>query len=312
MKKRPTAALLASVLLIATLALSGCDALDSIKSTITSFDFGGFVESIKTSFDDFMNPVSYDEGRQAQIAKVSPVVTTPTVVQDGYLTVGVKTLDVIAPSYIENADGTISGIDVDLASAMAQEMGLKVRFVPVYNIGQSLGVTCDIVMDVSAGEDAYATVIGNYEEQATAFFHRGEPVTSAAADIYGKKVALQQGSVSQALLETTGLSMIESPYTNLNDAFKALDAGNVDYVLCDAYSGAYLATTFDGITFAGTLDVPTSVGIGVSVYNTDLQSAVQTAFDKVSTNGYMDLIRRDWVGGMNNLSYANQITTTAA
>ena len=309
MKKRTIAACLASALLVASLALTGCD---SIKSTFENFKIGEFFSSIKDSFDDFMNPVSYAEGRQAQIDKTAPVVSSPTLVLDGYLTVGIKNLDTIAPNYVENADGTISGLDIDLASAIAQEMGLKVRFVSVYNVGESLGTTCDIVMDVAAGEDANATVIGNYTEQATAFFHRGEPVTSAAADLYGKTVALQQGSVSQALLETTGLSMIESPYTNLNDAFKALDAGNVEYVLCDAYPGAYLASTFDGISFAGTLDVPTSVGIGVSLYNVELQSAVQTAFDKVNSGGQMELIRRDWVGGMNNLSYSNQITTTSA
>ena len=309
MKKRPIAALLASALLIASFALSGCD---SIKSTFENLDFGGFVDSVKESFDDFMNPVSYAEGRQAQIDKTQPAVSSPTVVLDGYLTVGIKNLDTIAPNYIENSDGTISGIDIDLASALAQEMGLKVRFVPVYNVGESLGTTCDIVMDVAAGEDATATVVGQYSEQATAFFHRGDPVTSAAADLYGKTVALQQGSVSQALLESSGLSMVESPYTNLNDAFKALDAGNVEYVLCDAYPGAYLASTFEGMSFAGTLDVPSSVGIGVSIYNTDLQAAVQSAYEKVNTNGLMAQIRGDWVGGMNNLSYANQITVTAA
>ena len=304
MNKRTFAALLASALLVACLALSGCD---SIKSTFENFDFGSFVDSIKESFDDFMNPVSYEEGRQAQISKTAPAVSSPTVVLDGYLTVGIKNLDVLAPSYIENSDGTISGLDIDLASAIAQEMGLKVRFVPVYNVGDSLGTTCDIVMDVAAGEDPYATVIGQYEEQATAFFHRGDAVTSAASDIYGKSVALQEGSVSQALLETSGLNMTESPYSNLNDAFKALDAGYVDYVLCDAYPGAYLAMGFEGVNFAGTLDVPTSNGIGVSVYNTELQNAVQTAYDKVNTNGYMPIIRNEWVGSMNNLSYANQI-----
>lgn len=307
MKKRPIAALLATVLLSLSLALTGCEAFDSIKDTVTSFDFGGFVDSVKESFDNFTNPVSYQEGREAQKSRISPVVSSPTLVMDGYLTVGIKTLDTLAPSYIANSDGTISGLDVDLASAIAEEMGLKVRFVSVYNVGEALYTTCDIVMDVAAGEDPYTTVIGPYEEQATAFFHRGEAVTLGAADFYGKTVGLQQGSVSQALLETTGLTMVEVPYTNLNDAFKALDAGTVDFVLCDAYSGAYLASTYDGINYAGTLDVPTSVGIGVSLYKTELQAAVQTAVDKVASNGLMDIVRRDWVGGMPNLSYANQV-----
>ena len=307
MKKRPISALIASLLLVASLALSGCEAFDSVVQTVTSFDFGGFVESAQQAFDDFSNPTSYDEGRQAYVTRIAPVVSAPTVVVDGYLTVGIKTLDTIAPSYIANADGTISGLDIDLASAIAEEMGLKVRFVDVYNLAESLSITCDIAMDVVAGEDPYATVVGQYTEQATAFFYKGEPVTLGVADLYGKTVALQQGSVSQALLETSGLQMYQSPYSNLNEAFEALDAGIVDFVLCEAYPGAYLASTYEGMSCCGTLDVPTSVGIGVSVYNTELQAAVQTAFDKVNNNGLMDIVRRDWVGGMANLSYANQV-----
>ena len=307
MKRRPFAALLASLLLFVGIALGGCDAFDSI----TKFDFGGFVGSVQEAFDDFMNPVSYDEGRQAQITKNAPVVSAPAIVVDGYLTVGIKTADTIAPSYIANSNGTISGLDVDLASVLAEEMGLKVRFVSVYNIAESLGYTCDIVMDVAAGEDAYATVIGQYEETGTAFFYRGDAVTLGVADLYGKTVALQQGSVSQALLETSGLQMYQSPYNNLNEAFDALDAGIVDYVLCEAYPGAYLASTYEGINCCGTLDVPSSLGIGVSVYNTELQSAVQTALNTVTTNGLMDIVRRDWVGGMQNLDYSNQVQVSA-
>ena len=307
MTKRPISALLASVLIAATVVLSGCQFIDDMTNVFSSFDFGGIVESVQQAFDDFMNPVSYDEGRQAQITRISPVVSKPTVLYEGYLGVGIKTVDVLAPSYIENSDGTISGLDIDLASAIAEEMGLKVYFVNVYNVGESLGVTCDIVMDVAAGEDPYATVVGPYTETGTAFFYKGEPITVGVADLYGKTVALQQGSVSQALLETAGLQMYQSPYTNLNDCFAALDAGVVDYVLCEAYPGAYLASTYEGMSCCGTLDVPSSVGIGVSVYNTALQSAVQTAFDKVNSNGLMGIVRRDWVGGMANLSYANQV-----
>ena len=311
MKRRPISALIASVLISATLALTGCQFVDDMTQVFSNFDFGGFVESVQAAFDDFMNPVSYDEGRQAQITRIAPAVSAPTVLVDGYLTVGIKTLDTLAPSYIANADGTISGLDIDLASAIAEEMGLKVRFVNVYDIGQSLGYTCDVVMDVAAGEDPYATVIGQYAETGTAFFYRGEPVTVGVADLYGKSVALQQGSVSQALLETSGLQMYQSPYNNLNEAFAALDAGVVDFVLCEAYPGAYLASTYEGLSCCGTLDVPSSLGIGVSVYNADLQNAVQTAYSKVDGNGLMGIIRRDWIGGMSNLSYANQVQVSA-
>ena len=100
-------------------------------------------------------------------------------------------------------------------------------------------------------------------------------------------MGLQSGSVSQRLLSQTDLRMLETSYDNLNEAFEALAAGEIDFVCCD-------------LNFAGTLDVPTAEGIAVAADNTALQVNVQSALDTVSSNGLMTLVRVKWIGGMPN------------
>ena len=275
--------------LACALCLSACDAIK---------DF---------NFDTFLKPTSYEEAYNNAATAKAPVVASPTILTDGVLTVGIKS-NAIAPLSIVNGDGTLMGIDIDLASSLANEMGLKVRFVSVSNVSESLGTTCDVLMDVDAGEDSAATVVGSYAESSATLFHKGAPITVSAAELEGATVGLQDGSLSQEALHNTGLTMNEVTFSSLNEAFNALESGSVDYVLCEAYPGAYLAAVTGGISYAGTLNVPTSIGIGVATENAALQASVQSAFDTIRSNGIMDLVRSKWIAGAAPLTNSNMVS----
>lgn len=250
---------------------------------------------------------SVEEAKAAKVAAFSPKVEPTAVVQEGYLTVGLRTNRAVVPMCVES-NGAVLGVDVDVASALADELGLKVRFVSVTNVSKALESECDVVMDVSAAESVSSgKVVGSYAETATAFFHRGDMGIAKVEDLSSKSVGLQAGSVSQKALASTSLVMTEKTFDNLNDAFAALSAGSIDYVLCDAYPGAYLASMSTNIYIAGTLDVPTSEGVAVGADNTALQAAVRDALAVVQSDGRADVIRSRWVGGMPALSANSQI-----
>ena len=107
--------------------------------------------------------------------------------------------------------------------------------------------------------------------------------------------------------QKSGASVSVQEFANLNEAFDALDAGTVDYVLCDAYSGAYLAAIHPGIACAGTINDPSAIGIGVASGNAELQTAVQGALEAISTNGVMGIVRSRWIGSMGNLSGESRV-----
>ena len=150
----------------------------------------------KEKIDELLTPTSVEEAIAAREAQFTPAVTSPTIIQDGYLTVGLRTGETTAPFCIVESSGEVMGLDIDLASQIADAMGLKVRFVNVTSVEESLGVDCDIVMNVAVGDAGSATVVGNYSENASAFFYAGGYATLSAEELAGRTVGLQSGSVS--------------------------------------------------------------------------------------------------------------------
>ena len=250
---------------------------------------------------------SVEQAKVQQTESLSAKVDSSSLVEDGCLTVGLRTSRTTAPFCITGDDDAVMGMDVDVASALADQLGLKVKFVQVTSASKSLGQTCDIVMDMSDSSDGDVKVVGSYAESTTAFFRKGNDGVVKVDDLSSKVVGIQGGSVSQKALQDTGLVVQEKTFDNLNKAFDALAAGNVDYVLCDAYSGAYLSAHFNGISFCGTLDEPVVQGVAVSSSNESLQSAVSEALSAIQSNGQVDVIRCRWVGGMTTITSDQQI-----
>lgn len=272
--------------------LSGCD-LGSVKAQLV--------------------PTSVQDARAQLATQRSPRVDDSSLVSPGTLTVGLSSSTSTAPLVMRNAADEVFGVDVDLAAALAQELGLKVSYVGVSDPSASLGTSCDIVLGVrsSARGSSYA-VSGDYAQSAAAFFRKGEAAQATVPDLSGKRVGLQTGSMSETTLRNTGLSMEVQGYPNLNEAFDALAAGQVDYVLCDAYSGAFLSRSHKGVSFAGTLDIPVTVGFACSASNATLQSAVSDALAAIQANGVYDIIRLAWVGGLPQLGPSSQIKNIPA
>jgi len=313
MKQRGTKwACLASAALAVTTALSGCTIpiinyelpFDLPSFELPEFDLG------ELPIPEFTLPIgvttTVDDARLEVLSSKSSTLSDEALVMPGYLTVGVKTANSSAPMCVEDEYGTLFGIDVDYGAAVASEMGLLVRYVPVVD-ESSLGVDCDVVMNARSSNPNDIAIAGTYVESATSFFHKGDPTVVVPTDLGGKSVGLQAGSASEALLNSTGLKMSQKSFSNLNEAFDALAAGEVDFVLCEAYPGAYLAALRGGISFAGSIEAPETSGIAVKAANAELVEAVRTAFDTVSTNGVLGVARAHWVAQMPTLTIDSQI-----
>ena len=223
---------------------------------------------------------------------------------EGELSVGVKSSSQ-APLLMESG-GDIGGMEVEIACAIADEMGLPVSFHYVTDVADSLGTTCDFVMDAPKSSDKYK-VLGKVGESAIALFRKGEPGVVTVEDLEKKSVAVQDGSAAQVLLRTTSLDCTEVPYDTLDKAFKAVSTGAADYVLCHAMSGAYLATRHEGISFAGTINEPTYTGIAIALGDGEVQKAVKAAYKAIENNGVLKEIRQHWLGSMPRLTGDSQI-----
>lgn len=265
---------------------------------------------------DFQLPIgtqtSVADARAERQQAVTPAIADSDLKEAGTLTVGILSTST-APFSIQDANGSYTGIDVDTAHALADQLGLSsVKFVDATDVSTALTGSCDIVMGVTAGNGITGdyTVVGNYAQGSLGIFGGSDtgsaPIDATALD--GKRVGVQAGSATQVAFSKLNLTATVNTYANLNECFDALSSGDVDFVVCDTYAGAYLAGTYENATFAGTFGDVSSMGIAVSTASTNVQSAVQSALDAIQTNGVANIARSRWVGTLPTLGESTAVT----
>ena len=237
----------------------------------------------------------------------APVGTVEGLKKDGVLTVGIRTSST-AP-FITNTEASLAGLDVDMGATLADDLGLAVEFVAVEDVAGALAENCDVVMGVPQNEANGFEVVGVYAQNALSFFHHGEPTVLNVADINGKKVGVQDESPAQVSLRLTGFTVEEVATPTVNEAFDAIDRGDVDLVLSGAASGAYLSSWRDEICFAGALEEPVSVGIAIPSGEGGLQTALRGACNRIKENGVLDEVRRTWLGNLPTLTNDSVISS---
>ena len=227
------------------------------------------------------------------------VVDDAELVQAGTLTVALDTGD--APQAMIDADGAYEGYAIDVATALADSMGLKVAFVHAVSPKDAIeSGEADIYLGATSRDQSGDVMVqGEYLQNATAVFGLADsaPTSITADDLEQATIGVQGGSASQEALARMGITT-ESTFGNVNECFDALAAGEVDYVVCDATAGAYLARTYEGVFFAGTIGASTSYGIACASASTELAEAVGTALDGMSVDGRLDAIHVLWYGDL--------------
>lgn len=263
---------------------------------------------VLTTADDY-----FAEVRSSRL----PLVSAEATKHEGVLTVGLRNAQasplVIVGNETDDADRSVEGVDVDVARAVADELGLRVEFAYVADVATALGSTCDVVMGVNPLESNGFDVVGNYVQTATALFRSGTDATPATADeVRAARIAVQAGSAAGQTLERVGLAQNEVVCPSLVDAFDALASGDADFVACSSAAGGYLGGTRGGIACAGTLEPPTAYGIAVSSGNSELTAALTESLMSVENNGTLNETRRIWLGTAGMLGEDAQVQGLAS
>ena len=255
---------------------------------------------------------SYPSVKEAMDAAAKqPAASSPAVKTDGVLTIGVNSSNAPYAWAPDSSSSVIQGVDVDVALALAEQMGLTAKFVNVgTGVNGASSGTVDVVMGVSPTQvtDGLSVVVGSYADAAPAVFTKGSTGTIATLDeIIAGPTGVQSESASSKTLAEMAPTAQQTGFSTLNEAFDALQAGTVKYVVCDSFMGGYLAASYDDIQLAGALQMPTTRGVAVAAGNGELQSAVQSAMDALASNGLQELIRTSWVGELPAISASNQV-----
>ena len=251
--------------------------------------------------------------KKAEEPELVPLVAPPVIGEAGVLRVGI---DLSYPPFGGVDDGVQAGIDVDVAAAVAERLGLKLEIVDLKPNELAAAVNdggVDIALGAMPITDAVladVSTAGSYLVDGAAIFSletsgSGE-TTLTASDITGKRIGVQKESAVYWTLESDYGQGFATSYATIREAFDALKAGEVDLVIGDAAVGAYVARDFEGIRFAGQFDPAQPLGVLVRKDATDLETQVRTVLDTLASEGVLDAIRSKWLGAMPELDVASE------
>jgi polar amino acid transport system substrate-binding protein len=226
-----------------------------------------------------------------------------TLVKDGYLTVG-SDLD-YPPMEQLNGDQP-EGFDVDLMTAIAREMGLKISYLPPQKFDSLLALVNADKFDVVASSltinderkklivftDAY------FESNQSIAMKEGSVYTSPA-DLNGKKVGVQSGTTGEqwATENLVPAGAIVVPFSKTSEAFAALQAGTVAAVVNDLpVSNEIVKDVNKKLTIVKQIPTGELYGFAVAQDNPELATAMNVALEKIKASGEYKTIYEKWIG----------------
>ena len=237
-------------------------------------------------------------------------IDSSALVTEGTLTVGVNASN--APFAFQQ-DGKIVGLDVDVAAALADQMGLKLQITDVGSDPNTAikNGTVDIVMGIQKTDTSVdAWLSDSYLNTATALFstdeNAGLPSKSSSTTI-----AAQTSSISaNEVVSQFGSDYLTSTQ-DLQTAFSNLEGGTVKYVACDAVAGSYIVNqSHYSAKIVGQMEKPTGYCVGVASSNTTLKTEIANAMANISDQGILSVIQQSWLGSALDLS-SYQLTSDA-
>jgi polar amino acid transport system substrate-binding protein len=247
---------------------------------------------------------------------LKPRLSPPAIGRPGVLRAAI---DLGYPPFGSTVKGKQVGLDVDVASALADQLGLKLEIVnatPTVGAELARSGKVDIVMGGLTVEQAVSLQIayaGTYVTDSSAVFAT-DVATLTIGDLSAERVAVQSGSASYwFLLDEYG----EGPLVvvpTLLEAMKAVPAGKADVVAGDALLATYIGRGVPGLKYGGQLTPAFPIGVGVAQDKTKLESEVRSILDKLSSQGVLETFRRKWAGDLPRFtvpaSASDQVTGT--
>lgn len=213
--------------------------------------------------------------------------------------------DSFPPMGFRNKDNEIVGFDIDLASEVAKRLGVKLRTQPISWDAKEQELNTGKIdciwngMSVDSARAAAMNLSSPYLENRMIFTVKDSSLASLAA-LSGKKIAVQNGSTAQKLLEASAAGKAASqifPFDDNQTALMDLDKGGVDAVFLDEIVARYWIAS-NGKSFIvleeGLSDEVYAVGFRKK--DQKLRDAVDSTLAAMKADGKFAEISAKWFG----------------
>ena len=262
--------LAAAGLTVAALALTACGGSASTASSAAASSVAASSEAASTSAAEL------------------------TTVEAGKLTMATNAT---FPPYEMTTDaGTIEGIDVDTAQAIAEKLGLELQIddmdfdAALLSVQQGkadiamAGITVtDERMAVMSFSDSYATGI------QSVIVPEGSDIASVD-DLAGKKIGTQRGTTGYLYCSDDFGDDAVVAYDSGLTAVQALNNGQVDAVVIDNEPAKAYVESNPGLKILDTSYAEEDYAIGMNKSNTALLEAVNAALEELKADGTLQAI----------------------
>lgn len=250
--------------------------------------------------------------------EAAPKVVPPAVKEAGVLRAGV---DLNYPPFAGTDNGRQVGLDIDVAAALADQLGLTLKLVDVKPSEAATALadgSADVVFSIGFSDAGLAntSLAGSYMNDAPSFFVGTDSTASVEPSLtletlQADKIAVQSESAAYWVLASEIGTETLVVFPTLREAITAADTQEVDLAAGGALVAGYIIRDFPNMHLAGQLEPATPLGVGVLPENTDLQTAVRGALDALAADRVLDAIRTKWVGKLPELVAAPSADASA-
>ena len=209
------------------------------------------------------------------------------------------------PFEVVDDEGRFSGLDVDLATALAERWGVDVQFVNVHFDGLYDALHAD-KFDLIISALPYDRTMTRDVAYSVSYYDAGQvllvPATAgdvqSIADLDGRRCGVELGSEAHQLVRRVardrGLSIEVIPAREASELPERLLSGTVDGVVCDTLTAHDWMARWPGLRLAGPPLTSDPYVIAVRPTSPELLNQVNLALREWRTNGYLEELQHRW------------------
>lgn len=231
--------------------------------------------------------------------------TSLNLVNDGKLTVAAE-LGFAPFEYIDTNTNQATGFDVDMATALAQKMGLEVNYLP----NQKFDTLVPLIKEGGKADVAIAGITITDEREEEVDFrdsyldsNQALVVKSDSTDDENtlndssKKVACQAGTTGEEWIKENLPNAQAVPLDDVTAAMTGVSTGLYDGFVIDLpVADNQIKESFTDLKVVKEIPTGEQYGIVVSKDNPALKDAINKALDEMKSDGTMDQLEQKWFG----------------
>jgi polar amino acid transport system substrate-binding protein len=292
-------ALAATILIVCGLATAAPAAADRNQCTPAG------VESATVLPDDLSRTVAAAEERDTDTTTTVEPLSSVNIGALGLGTPGVLTVVTLSdapPNACINSTGRFTGFDNELLRAIADKLGLKVRFAGTdfsgllaqvasrrFDVGSSSIKATDARRRTVSFTNGYD--FGYY----TLVVPPGSPIKSFADLAAGQRIGVVQGTVEESYVVDT-LDLQPVKYPDFNTVYASLKTRQIDAWVAPAnHASATMRSGDPAVAVAHTFSLGDFVAYAVAKDNQPLVDALNSGLDAVIADGTWSKLYTDWV-----------------